>query len=460
MLGLLALALLATGSLLTLGVREYAAAQAERATWQALAAAELAGQGLGTADERQGAWYAQLSRAAQEFGTVGLLALPGGEAYRTDNAEAQPPTGALRQARQRGQAATDTARLLATDDGTVLLLELPRREVADLTRQVTQTFGGIALLTLLLAGAAAWGLVGVGLRPLRDMAQQAGSLGDDPGARLAVPGPRDEVRSLAESLNRMLARLSDAFGRLSAEEARTRAFAADASHELRTPLAAVQGSLEVLERAGDDPAIRARLLANVRRETRRAARLVDDLLTLTRLDAGEGLQLEEVELRALLEGLTDTARDLAPHLEFALECPPLRVWGDRARLEGAVWNLVRNAISATPAGQIGVRAGAWPAAGAPGEALGEGRPAGDWFLCVTNPAELPPEFLPRLFDRFARGPGAPPGGAGLGLAIVQATARAHGGEAYARPLAGELGARLEVGWRCPVAGPSQAGRLD
>ena len=252
---------------------------------------------------------------------------------------------------------------------------------------------------------------------------------------MPVKAPHDELHLLASSLNRMLARLEDTFSRLRDEEARTRAFAADASHELRTPLSAIQGSLEVLERVSDDPAAhdtRARLLTNLRRESRRAGRLVDDLLTLTRLDAGEALHTVPLDASALLEGVLDSARDLAPHLSFVLDAPPvLTVVANRERLEGAVWNLLRNAAAHTPEGETVV--------------LRAVSDASSLSLSVLNPAQLDPDFLPRMFDRFARGPDAAAGGSGLGLAIVRAVAQAHGGEVYAVQHAEQL----EVGLKLP-----------
>lgn len=443
LVSLLAAALLVAGTLLTLGVREYAQVQAERSVQQALSGVSLSGAGLESADERLGVWYRRLSEAAVGLNTTGLLALPSGQAYRTDTRPAQVPAAAVAQARVTGQARSGDARLLATPGGTVLLLNVPRAEVLALTRRVAWTFTGVAALTLLLAALAGWALLGVGLRPLHLMARQAETLhpaeaGSEAASRLPLPTPPDEVRSLAESLNRMLARLDDTVRQLRQEEARTRAFAADASHELRTPLAAIQGSLEVLERAGDDPDARARLTASLRREARRAGRLVDDLLTLTRLDAGEALRTAPLDLQALLQEVTVTARDLAPHLHFALHAPPLTVPGDRERVEGAVWNLLRNAIAATPPG-------GWIT-------LLMDAHGPQARVSVRNPAQLPPELRARMFERFSRGPDAPAGGVGLGLAIVRATARAHGGEAFVTQDAAEL----EVGFTLP--GPAAPGR--
>uniref|UniRef100_UPI002869C348 sensor histidine kinase n=1 Tax=Deinococcus sp. TaxID=47478 RepID=UPI002869C348 len=381
-------------------------------------------------DARLGVWYHRLSEEALSLHARGALILPDGRTYATDaaatdSAPVSLDAAAVARAQRDGQAVSGSTQLLSTPGGTVLTLNVPCAEVDALTRRTALIFAGVAAVTLLLAAAAAWWLLSLGLRPVRVMARRAeelhpaGLADADLGARLPLPGPRDEVRSLAESVNRLLARLEDSVGRLRSEEARTRAFAADASHELRTPLAAITGSLEVLERAGDDPHVRGRLYAALRRETRRATRLVEDLLTLTRLDAGAGLRVEPLEPWPLLLETTEAARHLAPHLTLAVVSTPdlhrARVYADRARIEGAVWNLLRNAMAATPSGgtvQVTLD--------------------GDDHvlrIAVRNPARLPEDFRARIFDRFARGPDALPGGVGLGLAIVQATARAHGGGA-------------------------------
>ncbi|THF85272.1 HAMP domain-containing histidine kinase [Deinococcus sp. KSM4-11] len=443
--GVLLVAFALAGTAVTLGVRASAWAQAQRAVTRSLSGVSLAGSGVDGQDARLGVWYSRLSQEALGLRTSGALVTPDGRAYRTDSAPtallpASVNTAILARARQDGQAAQGDLRLLATPGGTVLTLNVPHDEVDALTRRTALLFAGVAAVTVTLAATAAWSLLRLGLRPLGSMARRAEELHPasgpaDPSARLPLPAPPDEVRSLAESLNRLLSRLEDTIARLRTEEARTRAFAADASHELRTPLAAITGSLEVLERAGDDPAVRERLHATLRRETRRATRLVEDLLTLTRLDAGAGLRVEPLEPWPLLLETVEAARHLAPHLTLAVTGPSeLRralVNADRTRLEGAVWNLLRNAMTATPAG------------GTVDVAL---EAQGDHLrISVRNPARLPEDFRARMFDRFARGPDAQPGGVGLGLAIVQATARAHGGDASAA----QHGDSLEVGFTLP-----------
>lgn len=438
-IGLLFAALLLIGLTLGLRIQAFARTQADQAVYGQLALIEQSAQNSATSPEAYiYQAFQSLVQAAQSGRSWGFLQTASGT-YVTDSLKRPlPPKAVLNPLTRSGRAAWNGLRLLSDGRGNVLGLAVNTTDSAALTRGVVQTYAAVALSALLLAGVAVLGLLRLGLRPLRVMAARAATLGaDDLAARMPVAPPADELNVLASSLNRMLARLQDAFARLSAEEARTRAFAADASHELRTPLSAISGSLEVLERVGEDSGeaaaeARRRLVANLRREARRAGRLVDDLLTLTRLDAGEGLHPAELRLSALLESVLEMMRELAPHLNFVLDSPPgLTLQADPGRLEGALINLLRNASAHTPEG---------------GTVTLRVRSNGQQVrLSVLNPAQLPPEFLPRLFDRFARGPGAVPGGSGLGLAIVRAVAQAHGGDTFAVQHAAEL----EVGLWLP-----------
>lgn len=461
LLGGVALTLLLIGGLLFWRVRDFGDAQARQLALGGLSLIARSAQAEGDAPTRLYAAYQDLAATALASGTWGVLVLaapsadcpdaagrPSALCYTDTAPHPAPPAGALAAARELG-----TGQWRAPGGETLHLLTLPGALVAGLASRgdvggrlalgVTGSYallaaGALALLALL--GAR---LLRVGLRPLRDMAARARTLGaGDLARRLPLPRAQDEVASLAGSLNQMLGRLQEAFSRLEAEEARTRTFVADASHELRTPLAAMQGSLEILERLDLDESdaardTRTRLLGTLRRETRRAARLVNDLLLLSKLDAGEPLRREATDLGELLRAEVARSADLAPQVRFEVRAPALSAQADRARVAGALHNLLGNAAAYSPPGTT-VHA--------------ELRREGAWaVLSVRNPAELPPDFLPRLFDRFARGPQARAGdgGSGLGLATVQATARAHGGDAFAAQEEGEL----QVGFTLPLAGP-------
>lgn len=260
------------------------------------------------------------------------------------------------------------------------------------------------------------------LRPLRQMAVTSRAITTgDLRRRVAVPPSGDELTDLARAFNEMVDRL----GALLATQRR---FLADASHELRTPLAALGGGVEMLLLGADrgDAAARARLLRLMEGEIERMGRLVDDLLTLTRLDTqpSGALQLASVDLDALLAEVVATTRLLAPDRQIRLEHdgPPAKstaVLADADRLRQALLNLTANARAFTPPGgaiTVRVRWAATTAVVAIAD-TGVGIAAAD---------------LPRVWDRFYRADPARVrqdghGGHGLGLAIVRAIIEAHGG---------------------------------
>ena len=262
-----------------------------------------------------------------------------------------------------------------------------------------------------------WLMLGRALGAVAALGAAASSV-TDPGssARLPVPDSGDEIRGLAVTLNAMLDRLAAAANR-------ERAFLDDAAHELRTPLASAQLQLEVaaLHPAGQDwPAVAEATTA----ELDRLRSLLDHLLALARLEAG-AVRREPVDLSELAGAAGDR---------------PVWVLGDRTTLRRAVDNLIANARQHAR-GQVAVEV---TVAGGLAE------------LHVDDDGPgIAPADRQRVFERFARldeGRAREDGGAGLGLAIVAAAARAHGGDAFAAP--SPLGG-ARVGFRIPVA-PSSA----
>lgn len=245
---------------------------------------------------------------------------------------------------------------------------------------------GVALA--LISGAAA-------LRPLQRVAREARSIDPERPTRLAYAGPDDELGALVASLN-------DLIGRLRAVLDQRLDVLAEASHELRTPLTALEGYLERAARGGPTA---AEDLDDARRIARGMARLVGDLLDLSRLEAHPSLELHildpaELAVRVAREfpGVTIDARPLP------------EVLADPNRLEQVFRNLLGNAVRA---------------AGGPGVALRTGEGAGEVRLVVADSGPgLPDEVRSRLFQKFVRGT---PGGNGLGLAIVHRLVTEHGG---------------------------------
>jgi two-component system OmpR family sensor kinase len=279
----------------------------------------------------------------------------------------------------------------------------------------TQLLVGVPV-ALLLASLAGWGLATAALRPVEAMRRRAEEISaSTAGHRLPVPPADDEIGRLARTLNEML-------GRLEAGLARERRFVADASHELRTPLSLLRAELELALRRPRTAEELQGALASAAEETERLVRLANDLLLLATADEGQlRLDRRELDVRELLAGVAERfaarAQAAGRPLDVSVD-EPLVVDGDRLRLEQALGNLVDNAL----------RYGAGPVR------LEAARANGFVALAVRDDGDgFPPDYMPRAFERFSRADDARSGaGAGLGLALVDAVARAHGGRAFAR----------------------------
>jgi two-component system, OmpR family, sensor kinase len=267
-------------------------------------------------------------------------------------------------------------------------------------------------LALAAASAAGYLLAGAALRPVEAMRRRAAEISsDDAGARLPLPDADDEVRRLGTTLNEMLDRLEDGLER-------ERRFTADASHELRTPLALLEAELELALRRPRSAEELEAALRSAAEEVDRLRRLAEDLLVLAQLERGRvPLRREPIDAAELLGSV---ARRFAPRATAegrSVEVEPgdVRLDGDRLRLEQAIGNLVDNALR-HGSGDVQVAAES-------ADGIVELR-------VVDAGPGFPPEFLPHAFERFSRPDEARSGGsAGLGLAIVDAVARAHGGTA-------------------------------
>jgi two-component system OmpR family sensor kinase len=292
--------------------------------------------------------------------------------------------------------------------------------LSDYRRQLVIAVVVYLAVVLLLAELLARWLT----RPLRMLEAGASALASDHSVRVEPTGPR-EISSIADAFNRMAGEIETSSIELHEEERRKSRFVSDVSHELRTPLTAIRGAAETLLDETVSAEDRRRFLTRIVDESDRLARLATDLLTLQRIEGATGeLPLSRVDLRQVAalaaEALEPLARERVVEVTVHGEAPP--VLGDRDRLQQVVANLVDNATRMTPsAGRVEVRL-----------AAEEG-----WAVVtvVDQGPGIPPDDLPRLFDRFYRSEQSrarATGGAGLGLAIVRAIVTAHGGSIEAR----------------------------
>jgi signal transduction histidine kinase len=307
-------------------------------------------------------------------------------------------------------------------------------------RIVSQLLHGLTLLAFTSLAVAAvlsvglgWLIAGRMLRPLQEIAiaarrASASTLHE----RIAMQGPSDELRELADTFDAMLARLESAF------EAQ-RDFVANASHELRTPLAIMRTEVDVTLADPQASGAELRRMADtVRTAVARSEDIIDKLLVLA-----ESEQLADRQTVDLSSLVADVVSRLTPAahvrgLSFALDLQPAAVQGDRALLERLVDNLIDNAVRYAGADSVVA------------VAVGE-RPDGAMLRVANSGEVIDPDELPRLFERFYRrgtSRSRNDGGAGLGMAIVAAVAEAHGGAAAA---AGPAGGGLVVTVTLPAA---------
>jgi signal transduction histidine kinase len=294
---------------------------------------------------------------------------------------------------------------------------LSRSEARHAREEIVEALGDSLVWPLAAAlpalAAAIWLGVGSGLRPLRELRAQLARRG------VADLSPFDNSRTPQE-IEPLVAELNRLFGRIEAALQRERRLTADAAHELRTPLAVLSTHAQVARRAAD-AAARDEALDALVAGAERAARLIEQMLTLARLESGQPQgESRRVELRAIAR---DVLAELAPRalqkkLDIALdEGPPAEVHAHPGLLAVLVRNLVDNAVRYTPAGgrvRVAVRA------------------PGTLEVRDSGPG-VPAEELPHLGERFHRLAPQAESGSGLGLSIVLRIAELHGAKARFAP---------------------------
>jgi heavy metal sensor kinase len=303
-------------------------------------------------------------------------------------------------------------------DGSRFLIETgaPNEPIEDALHGLLLTLAIGLPVVIAIAVMGGYWIMRRALRPLDEIARGAERITSRSlSERLPVAHSGDEIERLSLALNRMIARLDESFQYIGR-------FTADASHELRTPLTVLRGELEAIaQRPRLDGGLRETVGSSLE-ETERLTRIVESLLAISRLDAGEA-QMERVrfDLAELAATTTEQMRLLAEDKRIILECRTngqVEIIGDRARLKQVIVNLVDNAIKYTPeGGAVGVVVSAE-----------NGRAV---MLVEDNGVGVPADALPHLFERFYRVDKARSrqmGGVGLGLAIVKSIVAAHGGQ--------------------------------
>ncbi len=294
------------------------------------------------------------------------------------------------------------------------------------------------LLTILAAFGIGWVLAGAALRPIQRITQTAQEIGkeSDFSQRVNYHGPQDEVGELAITFNSMLARLQEAYQKVSDALKLQRSFVADVSHELRTPLTTVRGNLALLQR---DPALpaseQADILRDVESESDRLIRLVNDLLVLARADSGQNLASEVVAIQPVVEEACRQAQQMDEIREISQEVPDLSILGDRDALKQILLILLENALKYSR------------------DPVHVSAESADVMVRISvrdHGSGIDPKTLEHIFERFYRGEeNADIPGFGLGLPIAQSLVNAQGGSIS---IESHPGSGTTVGFSLPRAG--------
>ncbi|MEJ8325062.1 quorum sensing histidine kinase QseC [Kosakonia sacchari] len=270
-----------------------------------------------------------------------------------------------------------------------------------ITSQLTPWLIALPLMLALLIV-----LLSLELRPLKKLAQALRSRAPDRADPLSSEGVPNEVRPLVDALNQL-------FDRTQSMMQRERRFTSDAAHELRSPLAALKVQTEVAQLSDDDPAAQQKALAQLHVGIDRATRLVDQLLTLSRLDSLSNLaDVEEVSLASLLQSavmeIYPTAQQAGIDIRLHLNAPAASRQAQPLLLSLLVRNLLDNAIRYSP----------------PGSVVDVTLDATEFSVRDNGPG-IDDDALARIGERFYRPPGQTQTGSGLGLSIVQRIAGLH-----------------------------------
>ena len=368
-----------------------------------------------------------------------------------------------------GWSRYDVVEPVVSENNRVGTLYLSRQlsDVVDRLRFGALTMVALLVLAILTASAIARGMQRSIAAPLLDLADTARRISTTRDYALrAVPSSRDETGVVVGAVNDMLDRIAERTAELSKANAelereieerrrvegeRTAAlarerdanrlkdeFLATLSHELRTPLNAVLGWTRVLRAARVEPATQERALESIERNARAQARLIEDLLEISRIVTGKlRLQVRDTDLAAIVDAAVEIVQPAAAakrlQLVAHIDQRPALTSGDPDRLQQVIWNLLSNAVKFTPDdGTVAVRLV---------------RENGYHLTVQDTGSGIDPRFLPYVFEAFRQADGTASrehGGLGLGLAIAKQLVEAHGGTIQARSEGRNRGATFEV----------------
>lgn len=342
----------------------------------------------------------------------------GNKPFTIEGKDGQPDVRAVAQVLPTGLGSVIVANSLAEVDRTL--------------KRLGFFFLILGLLALLAIALVSRWIIAISLKPLEAVEETAEAIAaGDLSARLPAAKPDTEVGRLTTALNTMLGRIEESFAARVNSESKLRRFVADASHELRTPLTAIRGFAELHRQGaviGEEKT--KELVGRIEKESIRMSSLVEDLLLLARLDQSREMAQDPVDLNLLITEAVASARAAGPNhpIELSLPSAEIFVLGDSQRIHQVVANLLANARTHTPEGSL-IKV-----------TLEQG--VTETIISVSdNGPGLSESDQERIFERFFR---ADPSrartsgeGSGLGLSIVDAVMKAHGGYVSVQSKLGE-----------------------
>ena len=325
------------------------------------------------------------------------------------------------------------------------------RELGDLADRLevgAATLLGLLALAIATAFAVAGRIQRAVTAPLLRLADTAATISETRDYSLrATPASKDEIGAVVRAFNDMLDRIAERDAELSTANRLKDEFLATLSHELRTPLNAVLGWTRVLRSTKVEAATQERALESIERNARAQARLIEDLLEVSRIVTGRlRLQVRDTDLAAIVTAAAEIVQPAAAAKQIELSVHigrrPALTAGDPDRLQQVIWNVLSNAVKFTPAGgRIAVRLE---------------QSDGHRLTVQDTGTGIDPRFMPFIFEAFRQADGSASrehGGLGLGLAIAKQLVELHGGTITARSEGKGAGATFEIYLPSVVAAP-------